>query len=93
MERCTGWRQVIDDANKTAGSDPRGGIGLWASALGGRFSEFVREHTVAVKAGFLIAAVCTLTAGLCRPAAALPLKLIFDYFFFRKPIPQFAVYS
>jgi len=56
--------------------------------LGGRFYRVVREHLVAVKGRLSIAAVCTLLLAFADLLRPWPLKLIFDYILFKKPIPH-----
>lgn len=55
---------------------------------GGRFYRVVREHLVEVKGRLSIAAVCTLLLAFADLLRPWPLKLIFDYILFKKPIPH-----
>jgi len=54
----------------------------------GRFYRVVREHLVEVKGRLSIAAVCTLLLAFADLLRPWPLKLIFDYILFKKPIPH-----
>src|SRR5258707_14174940 len=54
----------------------------------GRFNRFVREHLVEVKGRLSVAAVCTLLLAFADLLRPWPLKLIFDYILFNKPIPH-----
>ena len=56
--------------------------------MGGRFYRVVREHLVEVKGRLSIAAVCTLLLAFADLLRPWPLKLIFDYILFKKPIPH-----
>src|SRR6476646_12242993 len=86
--QCTCWPEVIDDGTKPRAPDFCGGIGLMGQRLGGRFYRVVREHLVAVKGRLSIAAVCTLLLAFADLLRPWPLKLIFDYVLFKKPIPH-----
>lgn len=55
---------------------------------GRRFYRVVREHLVEVKGRLSIAAVCTLLLAFADLLRPWPLKLIFDYILFKKPIPH-----
>src|SRR5882724_52061 len=54
----------------------------------GRFNRVVREHLVEVKGRLSVAAVCTLLLAFADLLRPWPLKLIFDYILFNKPIPH-----
>ncbi len=54
----------------------------------GRFYRVVRGHLVEVKGRLSIAAVCTLLLAFADLLRPWPLKLIFDYILFKKPIPH-----
>src|ERR1051326_8725671 len=54
----------------------------------GRFYRVVREHLVDVKGRLSMAAVCTLLLAFADLLRPWPLKLIFDYILFKKPIPH-----
>jgi ATP-binding cassette subfamily B protein len=54
----------------------------------GRFYRVVRQHLVEVKGRLSIAAVCTLLLAFADLLRPWPLKLIFDYILFKKPIPH-----
>ena len=54
----------------------------------GRFYRVVREHLVEVKGRLSIAAVCTMLLAFADLLRPWPLKLIFDYILFNKPIPH-----
>src|SRR5437867_1733921 len=53
-----------------------------------RFYRVVREHLVEVKGRLSVAAVCTLLLAFADLLRPWPLKLIFDYVLFKKPIPH-----
>jgi ATP-binding cassette, subfamily B, bacterial len=54
----------------------------------GRFYRVVREHLVEVKGRLSIAALCTVLLAFADLLRPWPLKLIFDYILFKKPIPH-----
>ena len=54
----------------------------------GRFNRVLREHLAEVKGRLSIAAVCTLLLAFSDLLRPWPLKLIFDYILFKKPIPN-----
>jgi ABC-type multidrug transport system fused ATPase/permease subunit len=54
----------------------------------GRFDKVIRQHLVEVKGRLSIAAVCTLLLAFADLLRPWPLKLIFDYILFNKPIPH-----
>jgi len=54
----------------------------------GRFYRVVREHLAEVKGRLSIAAVCTLLLAFADLLRPWPLKLIFDYILFKKPVPH-----
>ena len=54
----------------------------------GRFYKVVREHLVEVKGRLSIAALCTVLLAFADLLRPWPLKLIFDYILFKKPIPH-----
>jgi len=54
----------------------------------GRFYRVVREHLVDVKGRLSMAAICTLLLAFSDLLRPWPLKLIFDYILFKKPIPH-----
>jgi ABC-type multidrug transport system fused ATPase/permease subunit len=54
----------------------------------GRFYRVVREHLVEVRGRLSVAAVCTLLLAFADLLRPWPLKLIFDYVLFKKPIPH-----
>src|SRR5215831_1283538 len=56
--------------------------------LKGRFYRVVREHLAEVKGRLSIAAVCTLLLAFADLLRPWPLKLIFDYILFKKPVPH-----
>ena len=56
--------------------------------LGGRFYRVVRDHLVKVKGRLSIAALCTFLLAFADLLRPWPLKLIFDYILFKKPIPH-----
>ena len=56
--------------------------------LKGRFYRVVREHLVDVKGRLSAAAICTLLLAFADLLRPWPLKLIFDYILFKKPIPH-----
>jgi ATP-binding cassette, subfamily B, bacterial len=54
----------------------------------GRFYRVVRAHLAEVKGRLSIAAVCTMLLAFADLLRPWPLKLIFDYILFKKPIPH-----
>src|SRR6476646_798926 len=54
----------------------------------GRFNRVLREHLAEVKGRLSIAAVFTLLLAFSDLLRPWPLKLIFDYVLFKKPIPH-----
>ena len=54
----------------------------------GRFYRVVRGHLAEVKGRLSIAAVCTLLLAFADLLRPWPLKLIFDYILFKKPVPH-----
>ena len=54
----------------------------------GRFDKVIRQHLADVKGRLSVAAVCTLLLAFADLLRPWPLKLIFDYILFNKPIPH-----
>src|ERR1051326_1308690 len=85
--QCASGPEAADDPKKRR-HDPHGGVSLMGQRLGGRFYKVVREHLAEVKGRLSIAAVCTLLLAFADLLRPWPLKLIFDYILFKKPIPH-----
>ena len=59
-----------------------------AKYVRGRFYRVVREHLAEVKGRLSIAAICTMLLAFADLLRPWPLKLIFDYILFKKPVPH-----